>query len=213
MTTPEHTLMGIHAAFALGWHRALGWSAVVMAGVASNVPDWDGLPMLFDMSRFEVGHRVWGHNIFAIFLSSLVLGWTQYRFHWIESVANWIEGKIPSLATELPVTPHSSKRIGLIALAGVAMFAQLLHLPCDMVVSGGNGLTDWEIRPFWPLSKAGYVFPMIPWGDVGPTVILMSGVICSAKWPAHLSKVSLITLLVLCVYLLGRAWMRGILFV
>ncbi len=211
MTTPEHTLVGIHFAFAIGCHRIFGWSAVAMAGFASNIPDWDGLPMLFDMQRFEAGHRVWGHNVLAITLSSLLLGWTQYRYNWIERVSNWMAGKLPAAKVALSTTHEANKRIGTMTFVGIAMFAQLLHLPCDMVVSGGNGLSDWAIQPFWPFSKTGYVYPMIPWGDVGPTVILMFGVICSAKWPKNLSQISSITLIALCTYLLARAWSRGML--
>ncbi len=59
-----------------------------MAGVASNVPDLDGIPMLFDMQRFESGHRVWGHSIMSIFLASLLLGFFQIGWDWIGFIAN-----------------------------------------------------------------------------------------------------------------------------
>ncbi len=80
MTTPEHTLVGIHIAFAIGLHRIVGWRGVAMAGIASNIPDWDGLPMLFDMQRFEGGHRVWGHAVISILFSSLLAGYLQNRW-------------------------------------------------------------------------------------------------------------------------------------
>src|ERR1043165_7649129 len=86
MTTPEHTLVGIHLAIAAGLHRYYGWPAVALAGIASNVPDWDGLPMLIDMQRFEAGHRVWGHNLLMIAIAALVFGWSQAQFHWIERI-------------------------------------------------------------------------------------------------------------------------------
>jgi LexA-binding, inner membrane-associated putative hydrolase len=212
MTTPEHTLVGIHLAFALGCHRILGWSAVAMAGVASNLPDWDGLPMLFDMQRFEIGHRVWGHNLAAITLSSILISWSQHHYRWIEIVSNWILKKLPDHGLARTTIDETSKQIGTLTFFGIAMFVQVVHLPCDMVVSGGIGLSDWAIQPLWPFSNAGYVYPMIPWGDIGPTLILMSGVICSAKWPNNVSRSSLVTLLALCTYLLVRGWTRGMLF-
>ena len=49
MTSPEHTMVGILGAMALGLHKRFGWPVVAFAAVVSNVPDWDGLPMLFDM--------------------------------------------------------------------------------------------------------------------------------------------------------------------
>jgi len=58
MTTPEHTLVGIHLALASGRDRAWGWRAVALAGLMSNAPDWDGLTLLVDMGWFDRGHRV-----------------------------------------------------------------------------------------------------------------------------------------------------------
>jgi len=192
MTTPEHTLVGIHLALAAGCHRYWGWPAVAMAGIASNVPDWDGLPMLVDMQRFEAGHRVWGHNLLAILLSSLMLGWSEAQFRWIERVGERVRKYFsPNESSPLPKMSLVSSAL---VFGTIAFFAQLVHLPCDMVVSGGAGLTDWLVRPFWPFSNAGFVFPLIPWGDVGPTVILMAGAIVLAKWPRHLSAISALTL-------------------
>src|SRR3954470_10983089 len=100
MTTPEHTLVGIHLAFATGLHRVAGWRAVAMAGLASNAPDWDGLPMLINMQRFEAGHRAWGHNVLAILLSSLLLGWTQYQLDWLGAIRRWAAKRFPRIVTK-----------------------------------------------------------------------------------------------------------------
>lgn len=219
MTSPEHTLVGIHFAIACGLHRRWGWSSVLLAGIASNLPDWDGLPMLIDMQRFEAGHRVWGHNVVSIVLSSIVLIWTEVRYGWINRLSHWtisnlssselrgevgIEGNTSNLATRRMYVQWTTGMI-------VAISVQCLHLPCDMVVSGGFGLNDWSVKPWWPFSQAEYVLPLIPWGDIGPTVIMMAGVILGAKRPGKLSKVSAVTLIVLIAYLLARGWSRGIL--
>ena len=202
MTTPEHTLVGIHLAIATGCHRYWGWPAVAMAGIASNVPDWDGLPMLIDMQRFEAGHRVWGHNLLAIFFAALLLGWSQSQFHWIERSGE----RVRRYFSPMPSEPHISRPLlsTLLVFTLIAFVAQVVHLPCDMVVSGGEGLSDWLVRPFWPFSNSGYVFPLIPWGDIGPTIILMAGAILLAKLPSRLSLISTLTLVVLCAYLVVR---------
>jgi len=208
MTTPEHTLVGIHFAFATGLHRFVGWRGVVMAGFASNLPDWDGIPMLFDMHRFESGHRVWGHGILSIVLSSFLVGFIQFRWDWIGCVANWFRGILPK--TTIDTAPQNTQsHISILVFATIGMCAQLLHLPCDMVVSGGNGLSDWPTQPWWPFSSAAYVYPLIPWGDIGPTVILMAGIIAIAKRKSHLSQTSWLTIVTLCVYLVVRGLMRG----
>lgn len=210
MTTPEHALIGIHVAFALGCHRCFGWASVAMAGVASIVPDWDGLAMLVNMQRFEAGHRVIGHNVFLVAVCALSLGWTEGRFRWIERIGSLVQRKFWRMKVDpANLSPRFSVAASTIIFACVALVAQLLHLACDIMVSGGNDLPDWRIRPFWPMSNTGYVFPLIPWGDIGPTVILMLGIICAAKRPRYVSTISGCTLVVLVVYMVVRGWFRG----
>ncbi len=207
MTTPEHTLVGIHFALAVSLDRYTGWRIVAMAAVASNVPDWDGLPMLFDMQRFESGHRVWGHSLLSIFLTSLLMGSAQVRWNWIGKVANWSHLKFtkrPLVADDLD-PKLSSAWLMVLAYSGVAMVSQILHLICDMVASGGKGLSHWAIEPFWPFSSQAFVYPLIAWGDVGPTVILMSGLIIMAKRRSQVALTSGLTLLGLCAYLMVRS--------
>lgn len=232
MTTPEHTLVGLHVAIALGTYHRYGWSLVALSAVASNIPDWDGLPILIDMQRFESGHRVWGHNLGAIVISSLIVAWTQHQFHWIEYIGSRAARYFPKAKSSevQPEVDSSSAPIGLasvvdqaqstdpqlnannsswLVLLTATLLAQLIHLPCDMVVSGGQGLSDWMIQPFWPLSKSGYVFPLIPWGDIGPTVILMAGCIVLAKMPQRSMQISWATLLLLVSYLVVRGcWLH-----
>lgn len=223
MTTPEHALVGIHAAFSVGVHRRLGWQAVALAAVASVLPDWDGLLILIDIRLFDQGHRVWGHNLISITLTSLLLAISEVRWSWISKLGNLLVKHLPRLRETRAIDrdgrhtecacynkshPLSEYHPVFSSLLFVAILSQLLHLPCDMVVSGGGGLADWEIQPWWPFSDRGYVFPLIPWGDVGPTVILMAGVIIAAKRPERTSAISAITLTLLVAYLLLRGWTR-----
>jgi hypothetical protein len=102
-------------------------------------------------------------------------------------------------------------QVRLLVLALAAFVVQLLHLPCDMVVSGGNGLSDWKVQPSWPFDDVGYAFPLSPWGDVGPTVVLMLGALLLAKFPNRISVISISTLVCLLAYLLLRGWARRVL--
>ncbi|MEC8554929.1 MAG: metal-dependent hydrolase [Planctomycetota bacterium] len=205
MTTPEHALVGIHAAVATGLSYRYDWNLIALAGIASIIPDWDGIPMLFDMSRFESGHRVWGHNFISILLSSFLLAWSQSHYCWLEYIGKKIVRFLPSDANLAATNSNCSTAI----LFLIAVIVQVIHLPCDMVVSGGNGLSDWLTKPFWPFNDAGFVYPLIPWGDVGPTIILMAGLILSAKYPTNSSGFSIGTLACLCVYLIVRGSMHG----
>ena len=208
MTSPEHTLVGIHFAFVTGVHRFVGWRGVAMAGVASNIPDWDGIPMLFDMQRFESGHRVWGHCVLSILFTSLLIGFIQARWDVIGRVTVWLQRTLPTTAI-VAAQQDTAWLIGGFVFALIGMCAQLLHLPCDMVVSGGNGLSDWAVQPWWPFSNAAYVYPLIPWGDIGPTIILMAGIIAIAKRNAQISQTSCLTIGTLSGYLFVRGLIRG----
>ncbi len=212
MTTPEHTLVGIHLAIAAGCHRWAGWPLVGLAAVASNMPDLDGLPMLIDIQRFEQLHRVLFHNFLAIALTSIVLACSEAYWGWISRLTGWLMMKFatPVTSSQSLKAEHSRMhawRIGLFFVT--SFFAQAAHLPCDMVVSGGSGLSDWHVLPFWPFSDRGFVFALIPWGDIGPTLILMAGTIGMAKHKSGSSRIALITLSTLVIYVLVRGWMRG----
>jgi membrane-bound metal-dependent hydrolase YbcI (DUF457 family) len=211
MTSPEHTLVGIHFAFATGIHRCVGWRGVTMAGIASNIPDWDGIPMLFDMQRFESGHRVWGHCLLSIILTSVLIGFMQIRWDWIGRGANRLQSVLPQ--AEMVVAQQEKQEtdgfMGGLVFALIGMCAQLLHLPCDMVVSGGSGLSDWAVQPLWPFLNSAYVYPLIPWGDIGPTVILMAGIIAIAKRKNHISQIACLTIGTLSGYLVVCGLIRG----
>ena len=63
MTTYEHAMVGIDGALALGLQRRHGWQIVALAGLAANLPDCDGLTILFGVHAYAEGHRVWAHNL------------------------------------------------------------------------------------------------------------------------------------------------------
>lgn len=208
MTTPEHALVGIHLALACGRATVWGWRAVALAGLMSNMPDWDGLPMLVNMARFEPGHRVWGHNLLSITLTSLLVAAVFSRWDVLGRIGNRVAGRFggPELGGIM------AKDAGLLAFLPallVCLVSQTMHLPCDMVASGGRGLSHWHVKPFWPFSDAGFVYPMIPWGDVGPTVVMMAGVIFMARRRRDIAMTSAATLLCLMVYLLARRFVMS----
>lgn len=208
MTTPEHTLVGLHAALACGRDRAWGWRAVALAGLISNGPDWDGLPMLVNMARFEPGHRVWGHNLPVILLISLLVAAVLSCWDLIGGVGQRLGRRFGSSEAQLFIE-QDSRPLGFKAAALTALVAQALHLPCDMVASGGHGLSHWHVQPFWPFSNAGFVYPMIPWGDPGPTIILMSGLIVMAQRRRQVAATSAATLFGLVAYLLVRRFVAA----
>lgn len=203
--------MGIHLAFACGLHRRFGWRAVAMSAAASSVPDWDGLTMPLNLQWFEAGHRLRGHNVFAILCLAVLLAWSERQLDWLGTLRKWFARCVKIDAPGVVAANPSKTPMTSGAMALVAFVAQGLHLVCDMIVSGGRGLPPWEIRPWWPVSNAGYVLPWIPWGDPGPTIVLMAGIIYAAWNPQNPTRVSLATLAAQCAYVLARGWFRGVL--
>lgn len=205
MTTPEHTLVGIHFAIATGVFHRYGMRSLVLAGLVPNLPDLDGLPMLISMARFEAGHRVWGHNFLFIVLTSLILAALQSRYDIFGALATWLTRRLASA----PAAEITARQLSAVPALVLSFCCQALHLPCDMVVSGGHGLSHWLVQPWWPFSNIGYVYPMIPWGDPGPTVILMAGIIVAVRFLGHCRKISILSLATLLLYLTVRRVMSA----
>lgn len=201
MTTPEHTLVGVHFAIATGLFHRYGIRSLVLAGLVSNLPDLDGLPMLINMARFESGHRVWGHNFAVIGLTSIILTVLQSRLDFLSAIAASINRRFSNITQPAAETVRPFSAVSVLVCS---VCCQTLHLPCDMVVSGGHGLSHWLVQPWWPLSSTGYVYPMIPWGDPGPTVILMIGIIAAVRFLSRCKTVSIMSLLILVLYLTVR---------
>ena len=196
MTTFEHAMLGINGALAFGLHEKFGWRIVALSGVAAVAPDWDGIPMLFDMARFESGHRVWGHNLISCLLLGLLLGTLDFRF----GFSKWIVRQFAKLKTNgtdsgsvsanqqsLNEEPHVQRNPRWFTLVAVSTIAALTQIPADALVSGGQGLSDWALEPFWPFSAFEFVYPMLPWGNIGLTVIFAIGMLALAKKP-HRAK-------------------------
>lgn len=204
MTTPEHTLVGVHFAIASGILNRYGWRAVVLAGLVSNIPDLDGLPFLVDTDTFVAIHRIWGHNVTAILFSSVLVTLAQYRWDFLGAMTNRI-CRVCMATTSTPISlPSYEKPLPPLAVLAITVICQLIHLPCDMVVSGGYRMADWPVKPWWPFFKTGYVFPMIPWGDPGVSVVVMIGLIALARDMRHSRMISAGTLAMLVVYLVTR---------
>jgi len=205
MTTFEHAMVGVNGALALGLHHSLGWKIIALSAVAAIAPDWDGLPMLIDMEAYEHGHRVWGHSILSCVLLGMLLGAIDWRFDLIGRFSTLFRRFEPfaEVRSVLCVRTENHWRHLFIWMTIATMFA-LTQLPADAVVSGGKGLSDWPLKPFWPFSSTELVYPMIPWGDIGPTVIFGVGMLALIRWREHTRWIAISTLLCVTGYLLIR---------
>lgn len=209
MTTYEHAMLGLNGALAVGLHHRYGWKIIALAAVAAVLPDWDGLPMLVDMASYEQGHRVWGHNLLACGIGGFVAGTLDYRFDCSGRVARRLTRYGPfrelrNYATLREVWHANEWGIWVL----VASCAALTQIPADAVVSGGAGLSDWALKPLWPFSHWEWVYPLVPWGNVGVTVLFAIGMLTMVKWKEHFQPIAAMALMAVAGFIVGWGrWM------
>ena len=210
MTTYEHAMLGINGAIAAGLHHRYGWKIVSLSGFAAIAPDWDGLPMLVNMAAFEEGHRVWGHNLLSCFLLAISIGTLDYRFDISGRVATRLVrlGPLAELKPNVKIRQVGSGRdhgqTNRIVWLLVPFLAALSQIPADAVVSGGKGLSHWPLKPLWPFSDLPVVYPMVPWGNIGVTVLFAIGMLLMLRWKNHLQSLATTTLCLVVAYII--AW-------
>ena len=205
MTTYEHAMLGLNGAIAFGLHRTYGWKVVALAAAAAVLPDWDGLPMLIDMAAYERGHRVWGHNLLACAIGAFGLGTLDYRYDLSGRAARQLTRLGPLQELREYATLREQWTLPEWAVwVLVAWIAGLTQIPADAFVSGGEGLSDWALKPLWPISSWEFVYPLVPWGNVGVTILFAIGMLAMVKWKQHLQGIACLTLAMVAVYL--AAW-------
>ena len=79
-----------------------------------------------------------------------------------------------------------------------------------MTVSGGEGLSDWHVQPLWPFSNAGLVFPLVRWGDIGPTIIMMGAAIVAARFVDRARASAIVGLCLLIAYMFLQGYRGGL---
>ena len=71
-------------------------------------------------------------------------------------------------------------------------------------MSGAAQLTDWELKLLWPFSTRGFIFPLVPWGDPGVSVILVAGMFALWHWQRRMQFVATTTIVATVGYLVAR---------
>ncbi|WP_372722671.1 hypothetical protein [Novipirellula sp.] len=79
--------------------------------------------------------------------------------------------------------------------------AALSQIPADAVVSGAVGLSDWALKPLWPFSDFQFIYPLVPWGNVGVTIVFAIAMIVELKKPNQAQQIALLTLVVVVIYI------------
>lgn len=207
MTTLEHAMLASYGVLATGLYRSWGGQLAGAAGIASILPDWDGLTILISVPLFDAAHRCWGHGLLSCLIVSVIFATLDCRFDFVTRLVRLI---IRITRTDIPadllrLRPKPSISAYLIWNT-VIFLAVLSHPFVDMIVSGSQGLSDWEIKIFWPFSEKGLVCPLIPWGDVGVLIIFFGGLFAMIRWKSHVQSIALLTLVLSAIYAILRGF-------
>lgn len=212
MTTLEHAMVGANLVLASGLYRTWSWKIVALGGICAIFPDWDGLPILWSVPLFDTAHRVWGHALLPCFVCTAIFASLDYRFDFMTRLArNFVRWtKITIAAVEKNPELLEKRRaftiFGLCVWIAVGIVTACSHLLADIVVSGTATLADWELKLFWPFSDHGFVWPLVPWGDVGNMLILVAGMFLSLRWKTRVRLIAVCTLLGVVGYSLIRSF-------
>jgi membrane-bound metal-dependent hydrolase YbcI (DUF457 family) len=205
MTSLEHALVGIDGALAAGLHRRHGWPIVALAGFTAMLPDWDGLTILLGARCYAHGHRVWGHNLLVAGLLAVLVAWLAYRFDAPCRIQQWLGRRWPLFALDRDSPCVSDCSRGWWLWAVVAVLAAYSHLLADVVFSAGRELAVWGVPLGWPVSDSAWAYPLVLWGDVGPTIILVIAMLAMYRWRAWTRTIAACALSLV----LGYAVVRG----
>jgi hypothetical protein len=210
MTTFEHAMLAINGCLATGMHRRQGWSIVALAACSAVVPDWDGLTLVSSAEFFDRAHRTWGHCLLVSLLLAIALGIGDYRFDFTGRWARLLQRLLRlQLVTSTLRADRQRSYSGYAVWSTVSVIATLSHLAGDVVFSGGAGLPDWQLKLFWPFSERGFVYPLVPWGDAGVTLLFAAGMFAMYRWRARVSLIAGAILGMVVLYAVLRGTIIG----
>src|SRR5262249_22650860 len=151
-------------------------------------------------------HRVWGHNLIAAVTAGVLVGSLGLLCHHsvrVRRQTTLLLRKLGQPSTAQQADPPFSAHALAVWLA-VRVLACLSHLPADLIYSGSPPAPDWPVPLLWPFSGRGWSFPILAWGDLGPTVIFVGEMFALYRWRTHAQLVAWVTLLAVGGYLTTR---------
>jgi membrane-bound metal-dependent hydrolase YbcI (DUF457 family) len=204
VTLFEHALIGIDGALAMGLQRRHGWQIVALAGIAAVLPDIDGLSILFGAQCYAGGHRVWGHNLLVTGLLAGVVSAAVYYSDVLARAQRRLGRHVQALSISNAERVPERCSADLLLWIAVGVAAAYSHLLADIVFSAGKDLPVWGVPLLWPFSAKEWAFPLLPWGDIGATLILATGMLAMLRWSEHARLIAAESLLATAAYLAAR---------
>lgn len=207
MTIFEHAMIGINGTLALGLERRCGWPIAALAGLAAVLPDLDGLTILFGLQCYADGHRLWGHNLLVAGIAAVMFSTFAFYTDVFPKSRLWLAKhcKAFSVSDEsAAVQSHHPAQLLLWIAVGVA--ATYSHLFADVIFSAGRNLPIWGVPLFWPFSNAAIAYPLLPWGDIGVTLVLAASMFAMLRWPRRTQAIAIASLVLTAAYIAVRGF-------
>lgn len=209
MTIFDHAMLGVTLPLAAGLQRQFGWRIVAVSCIAAALPDWDGLSILFGPEAYATGHRLWGHNLLASVALGALFAGIEYRFHLLSRARRWAATVFRELREQEPErTPFLPTAGGLVLWCMVGAVAGASHIPADLTYCSAPGIGVWPTKVFWPFSDQSWAWPIVPWGDVGATLVFVGEMFALYRWPSRATWIARGALAAVLVYVAGW-WMLG----
>jgi hypothetical protein len=210
MTIFEHAMVGWSLALAVGAQRRHGWQIAGMAAVAGALPDSDGVSILWGLGAFAEVHRVWGHNISAATVIGVVTGAGGYLASLSARTRRLTAAVFARLAADVKIATVPQRfawpHVAVWVLVG--LLAAFSHLAADLVYNGSSTLAPWPVPLCWPFSSVGWQYPLVPWGDMVTTVLLLLEMFALCIWSNRGQLVACVTLAATLAYV-GLRWLIG----
>jgi membrane-bound metal-dependent hydrolase YbcI (DUF457 family) len=172
----DHAMSGAVLALAAGAHRRFGPAIVAASAGAAAFPDWDDLP--------GGVHRVWGHSLLIAPFAGGLIGAVGYLCY--------------HSSRRSPNAAAAPRGLWVWVLTGV--LASLCHVLADLAYCGQQLNVEWPVALFWPVSRHGWAFPLVPWADRGMTLLLSTALVAACLLPTRARLVGALALLTAIAY-------------
>jgi membrane-bound metal-dependent hydrolase YbcI (DUF457 family) len=212
VTTYEHIMVGVNLALAADLHTRQGWRIVALSGLAAALPDWDGLSIVFGGQTYAPAHRAWGHNLLVASLMGALVGVAEYRWAIFRRAHQALLRALRQPALDKTVAHPGFLDPGTAWLwSGVGILGCNSHLLADFFYSGGRESSS-PLPLLWPFSARSWALPLVPWGDLGATLIFVLEMFLLYRWPKYARVIAWVALALVAAYvglrgaLTMRAW-------
>jgi membrane-bound metal-dependent hydrolase YbcI (DUF457 family) len=163
------------------------------------LPDFDGLTILLGPNLYAEGHRLWGHNLLVSGLLAAVVSIVVYQADVLNKIQKWLARRWKALPEGGPALAHRLSEMLIWMVVGVV--AAYSHLLTDIFFSGGRQLQTWGVPVLWPFVTATWAYPLVPWGNIGVTVIFAVSMFAMLRWRAWIRTIATATLIAVAGYM------------